>query len=142
MKIKIYRPYLGIDPEELVPIEVEINGKVVTYCIIRTEEGYPFPEQGFFACEPDNNFEKQFQNLKLNHRFTFHQSFPDDDSSLVGELGYAHLNFIKKTRINWIFKRHWLQKEDNIKWLIAIPIAIMTTLITIYLEKHFHLLSS
>ncbi|MCX6733922.1 MAG: hypothetical protein NTX63_03850 [Candidatus Peregrinibacteria bacterium] len=138
MKINIYKPNLGIRLKKLTSIQVEINGKIATH-FERTEDNLPWPTSKVFSCETDNTYEKEFEELKLNHRFTFFASHESDDDLLANLTGYAHLNFFKKTKMDWLFKRHWLQKGDNVKWLIGVPLSIITALLTTWLANHFNI---
>jgi len=59
----------------------------------------------------------------------------EDYSSISGVEGYAHLGVFQSMKLNWLFGRTWLQNENNIKWLISIPLSILTAYITTILTR-------
>ena len=68
--------------------------------------------------------------MKLNHKITIYHSHEDDLASIAGMEGYVHLNMFQQIYLGWIFQRNWVQQTENIKWLISIPISIITAYIT------------
>ncbi|MDD4412204.1 MAG: hypothetical protein PHR00_00970 [Patescibacteria group bacterium] len=134
MEIKLYyNIYPGIAREELKIINITLNGKMGLYFekFSANELLESPPETRRFECEYNNDYKKEFNNL--NYRFKFFHNHCDDDSFLGGKEGYAHLNSWEKIKIEWLFKRSWFQQKENIKWLISIPISILTAWITSYL---------
>lgn len=138
MKIQLYKVYPGITEKQLKPIKIEINGKLATL-FERGSDDIPWPTTKIFSCEKDNTFQKEFKKLPLNYKFTFYPRHEDDDDLLASLEGYAHLNYINRKKIDWLFNRHWLQKSENIKWLISIPLSIITALATTWLANYFHI---
>lgn len=91
-----------------------------------------------FDYKYDNYYKYEFPKLRLNYRLTFyHQENGDEMSELTGMRAYAHLNIPQRIYLSWIFRRSWIQKSENIKWLISIPISIFTALITTLIINNY-----
>ncbi|RLD77480.1 MAG: hypothetical protein DRJ10_11865 [Bacteroidetes bacterium] len=87
-------------------------------------------EKRLFDYKYDNSFIKEFGELKLNHKITTYQIHDNDYASIAGTEGYVHFNLYQKIVLGWTFQRNCLQNPENIKWLIGIPISIITAYIT------------
>jgi len=116
------------------------KGKLITYFEPPNDSDSEYSHDGFleerfFNYKYDNSYKFKFKNLKLNHRFTIHPFHEDDDAINSGFVGYGHLSFINRLRLDWMFRKTWFQKPENIKWLISIPIAISTAWLTSILTK-------
>lgn len=128
MKIKLYKPYPGISEEKMTPIEINISGKLGEHIQLLFDKEYSEIPNGIdvavnvFHCEKDNTYKKVFKKINLNYRFKFYHTHEYDDSSLAGIEGYTYLNFYKKMKIEWLFKRSWFQQNKNIKWFLGIII--------------------
>jgi len=134
MKIKIFHAYPNKIIDELKSFDMEIEGKLATY-FEKLKPGeqpdYP-PITRVFNCNYDNTYSRAFN---LNYLFELQglldeDTMEDPDADMFPWWGYAHLNLIQRLILSWTFKRNWLQKPENIKWLISIPISILTALIT------------
>ena len=135
MKIKLYKVHEDSDIEDLKYIDFEINGRMIHFIQKPDYSDPEYIENGYyekrlFNYEYDNSFKKEFGKLKLNHKITIYHSREDDCSSIAGILGFVHLNMFQRINLGWSFQRNWLQNPENIKWLISIPISILTAYIT------------
>ena len=138
MKIKLYKNvWEEASEEELKPIELTIEGKLATYCEAPDPKWDSSGEIATrtFIYERDTTYTKRFKKIKPNHRFEIYSSHDYDDSFIAGLRGYAHLSFFQRCVLDWSFERTWLQKSENIKWLISIPISILIGYITARLTK-------
>lgn len=142
MKVTLYRPHEEAGIEELRPLDLEIKGKLVHYSIApdpQTLDDFEYSKR-FYTYEFDNRWEKEFPKLKLNTHLIISPFYTDDsyydDSTIGGKTGYVHLNLLQRFRLNWIFKRTFLQKSSNLKWLVGTLIALLGTLAWL-IEKPF-----
>lgn len=87
-----------------------------------------FAEERFYNYEYDNSYRTKFMKLKLNHRFMINEIDEFDNATISNLVGYVHLNYFKKIKLDWIFKKMWVQKTENTKWLIGF---VVTSLIGI-----------
>ena len=134
MKVKLYRPHEEVWIEDLRPLDLEIKGKLVHYSSTpdpKTLDDFEYSKR-FYIYESDNRWKKEFPKLKLNTRLTISPFYTDnsycDDSTIGGKTGYVHLNLLHRFRLNWIFKRTFLQKSSNLKWLVGTSIALLGAL--------------
>lgn len=135
MKIKLYKVYENTDYEDLKHIDFEIIGRMIHFIQQPDFSNSENIENGtyekrFFNYEFDNSFKKEFSKLNLNHKIIIYHSHEDDASDISGTVGYVHLSIIQRIKLGWTFQRNWLQKPENIRWLISIPISILTAYIT------------
>ena len=138
MKIKLYQPGLFINEQDMRVFNLEINHKIIQYGdLIYDQEEIPYPifEERHYKFEKDTRYYGKYPKLKLNHKFVIYRAYDDDiygrdDGIIAGLEGYTRLNWIKRFRLNWIFGKTWFQQSENIKWLISIPISIITAWIT------------
>lgn len=135
MKTKLYKNcYPGAAENELNFIPIEIKGGLATFVESYTEENYPIPEMGKFSYEEDNTYKKEFKKIKLNHKITIYSNNDYDAKTLAG---YIHLGLINKIKLDWFFKRTWIQDGENLKWLASIPVSIITSIVTtLIIEKY------
>ncbi len=142
MKIKLYQ---GVNEdtnkEDLVYREFEIIGRMIHYLQLPEYNINPeydvsgFYERRFFKYEYDNSYKWEFGSLKLNYKLTIYNLYEGEGEYITGDIGYVHLNIINRIQLGWIFQQNWLQKPENIKWLISIPISILTAYITTKIAK-------
>ena len=140
MKIKLYKLNIYTSEKKLDPLDFEIEGKLISYFEPPNDPSSDFFHDGifeerFFNYEYDNSYKYKFKNLKLNHRFRIHPFHENDDATISGFVGYGHLSLIMRLKLDWIFRKTWFQKPENIKWLISIPIAILTAWLTSIFTK-------
>lgn len=135
MKIKLYKVHIDSNYEDLKHIDFEIRGKMIHFIQKPDYSDSEYIENGYhekrlFNYEKNNNFIKEFGKLNLNHKITIYHSHEDDCANIAGTVGYVHLNMIQRINLGWTFKRNWIQKSENLKWLISIPVSIITAYIT------------
>lgn len=146
MKIKIYDVNEHTTPEMLKSIECEITGRMIdaTELIFdkRHDPTGTVPcgaERGgprLFEYKYDNSYKNSFPKLKLNFLFhVFQSTDPDDDSFLTNHWGYIHLNFFQQIQLGWTFRKCWIQKSENLKWLACILISIFVSGLITLLTK-------
>ena len=129
MKLKIYQLWEDADESDLRYTEVEVNGNYVEYTQIpETPCDYEYFEntKRFFTYKKDVIYEKMFKEIKPNYYFEiFHAAIyeGDDDSSIAGLRGYAHLSFFQQNFLDWNNNKHFLQHPS--KWLGTIVDIIM-----------------
>lgn len=139
MKIELFTLFIGKYEEDLIPIRISINGKLATYC-----EAYFSEEDSWdviyeikeFSYEFDNTFYKEYK-FKPNIKFVIFPVCEDDDDHITNTTAFAHLSYIKRLRLDWTFRKCWIQNSENLKWLISIPMSIITALITTYLTLKY-----
>ncbi len=140
MKIKI-QLYRCFPPDNCKKFKkIIIKGKIAEYFSAPVRADLSDYEQGknLFDYYFDNTYKAEFSKLKLNYRFIFfHNDDGDEMSDLSGKEPYAHLNFLQKTYLNWIFKKSWILKSENIKWLIGISLSVIIALLIAFLKSLF-----
>ncbi len=141
MKIKLYtNVYEDAHEEKLSFIELTIRGKLVHNFVLpasRDEEMDGVYQDCLrqFSYQNDDTYKSIFPRLKLNTKVKiFHSSIHDledsngfvyqDGSIIGGKEGYCYLNFIQRLFLDFSFKKLWIQKEKNLKWIISSLIAI------------------
>jgi|GEM_PF-2687301 len=117
MKLKMYSKleegqlhYLGnmiIHNDEIVQFE-EANGN-----IIMNESNLPMLPLKL------TDIQIRFLNKYHDDAHLFNAKIKFPENSVYG----FNLSFIEKQKIKWIQKKFWIQKNDNIKWLIGLLIA-------------------
>ncbi len=140
MKIKFYtNVHEDAEEKNLEFFDIEIVGKIIRYSrypkTITEVEEYGYEDSmRFFNYEYDTKYKNIFPNIKLNCFIKIQSSEAENElllqSSIGGKNGYCHLNFFQKFKLSWCFKNTWIQKSENIKWLVSIPISILTAYIT------------
>ena len=140
MKIKLYKVHEDSYIKDLKFIEFEINGRMIHFIQLPDYSDSEYPEDGYyekrlFNYKYDNSFKKEFGKLKLNHKITIFHSHENDSASIAGTEGYVHLTMFQRINLGWSFQRNWLQNPENVKWLISIPISILTAYITVKLTN-------
>lgn len=131
MKIKLYEININTREKNLHPINLEIDGKLISYPEYPDYSNSDYPSDGFFEerffnYEYDNSFKTKFKKLKLNYRFMINAMHEEDDATIANVVGYGHLNYFKKIRLDWIFKKTWIQNNENIKWLLGLIASFVT----------------
>lgn len=130
MEIKLYKLNLNSREKKLSPYTLTIEGRQITYFNIHKEHTKSIVETKFYTFERDNKYKHRFKNLKLNYRFMINGNDEWEDDSIAFLQGYVRLNFYQIVKLNWIHNKSWIQKPENIKWLISIPISIFTAYVT------------
>lgn len=111
MKLKIYQLWEDADESDLGYTEVEVNGNYLEYTQIPEAPDYDYFEntRRFFRYTKDIRFEKMFKTIKPNYFFEiFHAAVYEgnDESSIAGLSGYAHLNSFQKNYLDWNNNKH------------------------------------
>ena len=132
MKIKLYKININTRERDLNPMEFDIDGRLISYF---EEPDYSDPDYsnyGFFYerdydYKYDNKYKNKFRKLKLNYQFIIRDNGDEfDDATIANFEGYAHLNYIQRIKMAWIFKRAWIQNNENMKWLIGLIMSFLT----------------
>ncbi|MBP2831983.1 hypothetical protein J8281_07250 [Aquimarina sp. U1-2] len=140
MNIKLYKININTREEDLNPIELDIDGRLISYLQVPCYSNPDYPRDVFFEerhyeYEYDNSYKSKFKKLKLNYRFMIGDDGDNfDDATIANLVGYAHLNYIQRIKLAWIFKRAWIQKNENIKWLAGLLISFALGYITAKLK--------
>ena len=148
MKIRLYtNTYEDAQEEDLRYLDIEVDNKHVKYCLTpqtkeEISEGlYEFSNR-FFSYKKDTRYKNIFPDLKLNYYISIDKSsleyktdYYSDESTIGGKEGYCYLNQYQAFELNWAFGKTWFQQSENIKWLISIPLSILTAWITTLLTK-------
>ena len=114
MNIKLYKININTREGNLNPIELDIDGKIISYIQAPCYSDPDYPSNGFFEerlyeYEYDNSYKSKFKKLKLNYRFMIRDNGDEFDDATIANLeGYAHLNYIQRIKLAWIFKRAWI----------------------------------
>ena len=135
MKIKLYKININTRERKLNPIELDIDGRLISYFQEPDYSNTDYPCDGFFEerfyeYKYDNSYKIKFKKLKLNYRFMISEEYNFDDATIANLVGYAHLNYIQRIKLALIFKRAWIQKNENIKWLAGFLISFALGYIT------------
>jgi hypothetical protein len=136
--------------EDFNYLTIKINKNFIEYTSLPKNEievvGQMYENsKRMFTYHFDNTFTHIFPGICLNTRIKVSHSkihglvedhFEYEDVSSIGGLdGYCHLNTLQRFLLAWSFKNTWLQNPENIKWLISIPLSILTSYITTVLSK-------
>lgn len=137
MKIKLYRLYPGVEENDLTPIHIEIKGKIGDNVELSYDDEKYMPSgvivsTNKFYCEKNNTYKGVFKDINFNYKFKFYQSHEDDNGKLAGIEGYAHLNFYKAFKMEWIFRRCWAQQNKNILWILGFVLSIVALLMNYF----------
>lgn len=132
MNIKLYIVHPDMHGSEMPnSFEFSIKGKTITYISYPDYSNPEFPFDGYaekrlFSYDFDNTYRRTFLKLKLNHCFYIDRMHDDDDSEIADLKGYVHLNWYKRVRLGWYFRKTWIQKSDNLKWLIGLIVSLLS----------------
>ena len=78
-----------------------------------------YEEKEEFKFFLDNTYSNLYKNIKPNCRFDIGKSNIESDGVIGGYSLYAKLGRLDIYRLQWIFKKTWLQKSENVKWIIS-----------------------
>ena len=140
IKTKLYRMYETVSLNNIDTYAVEIRGKMIHYetpDIYDEDNNIPIGpgenEDRFYIYEKNKAYFMYIPELKLNYKIyiaPLSYAPGDDDLLIANETYYCHLNKWEALKLNWFHKKTWIQKTENIKWLISIPISIFVAYIT------------
>ena len=88
---------------------------------------FNYEYRGFYKVIYNTDFNILFGNENSGIKINLLLTTSDNKKEF-----YTYVGKYEKWKLFFLFKRFWIQKEDNIRWLMEIIISLVVTIATIY----------